>query len=70
MRGLGASIRGTEGHLTVFAVGRSAVLAVAAGPDVSPAWVHLHTRSVVEELAALSEGFERFGGPAGRTAGG
>jgi uncharacterized protein len=62
---LDASIRGSEGHLMVFAVGQSAVLAVVAGPDVSPAWVHLHTREVVAELATFADRFERFASPVG-----
>jgi predicted regulator of Ras-like GTPase activity (Roadblock/LC7/MglB family) len=59
---LDASIRGSDGYLMVFAVGQTAVLAVAAGPEVSPAWVHLHSRDVVAELATFADRFEHFGG--------
>lgn len=57
---LDATIRGTHGHLMVFAVGSNAVLAVVADPEISSAWLHVQTRSVVEELTAIADRFPRF----------
>lgn len=57
---LDAVVRGTNGYLAVFAIGDTAVLAVVADPEVTPAWLHLRTRPVVERLAALAQHFDRF----------
>jgi uncharacterized protein len=57
---LDATVRGTQGHLAVFAIGETAVLAVVADPDVSVAWLHLKTRPTVQRLTALAHRFDRF----------
>jgi uncharacterized protein len=55
-----ATVRGSDGHLAVFAIGDTAVLALVAHPDVAVAWLHLKTRPFVRELTELADGFERF----------
>jgi hypothetical protein len=57
---LDAMVRGSEGHLAVFAIGETAVLAVVADPEVTVAWLHLTTRPFVQRLTALADQFERF----------
>lgn len=53
-------VRGGEGHLAVFAIGDTAVLAVVADPEVTVAWLHLETRPLVQRLIELAPGFDRF----------
>ena len=55
-----AAIRGTSGHVLVFAVGDTAVLAVMTGLEVNLALVQLRTRPVVRRLADLAPRFVHF----------
>ena len=57
---LDATVRGTHGHLAVFAISDVAVLAVIAHPDVASAWLNVKTRPVVAQLITLSPRFQRF----------
>jgi predicted regulator of Ras-like GTPase activity (Roadblock/LC7/MglB family) len=57
---LDALVRGSDGHLAVFAIGDTAVLAVIAHPSVTVAWLHLKTRPFVRTLTGLAGGFQRF----------
>jgi uncharacterized protein len=55
-----ASIRGTSGHVLVFAVGDTAVLAVMTGLEVNLALLQLRARPVVRRLATLAPRFVHF----------
>jgi len=55
-----ATVRGSDGHLAVFSIGESAVLAVVAHPDVAAAWLNVKTRPVVARLLTLADRFQRF----------
>jgi len=55
-----AAIRGSSGHVLVFAVGDTAVLAVMTGAEVNLALVQLRARPMVRRLAELAPRFVHF----------
>jgi predicted regulator of Ras-like GTPase activity (Roadblock/LC7/MglB family) len=55
-----ASIRGTSGHVVIFAVGDTAVLAVMTGLEANLALLQLRARPVVRRLTVLAPRFVHF----------
>jgi len=55
-----AAMRGSSGHMVVYAVGESAVLAVLGRSELNVALLHLRTRPVVERLVLLAPDFAGF----------
>jgi predicted regulator of Ras-like GTPase activity (Roadblock/LC7/MglB family) len=62
-----AVVRGTDGHVAVFAVGDGAVLAVVGGRELNVAMLHHKTAPVVQRLKPLAGSFVRFEDAAART---
>jgi predicted regulator of Ras-like GTPase activity (Roadblock/LC7/MglB family) len=55
-----ATIRGTEGHVVVHAIGETAVLAVVGSAGLNVALLQLHARPAVRRLVHLAPRFAGF----------
>ncbi len=61
-----AVARGSEGYLTVYAAGSSAVIAVIGSSHLNVAMLHYEARETIEKITAYAADFARWSGPPAR----